>query len=271
MSKYINRHSYDIRSAFASFAEAHRFVIKHRLFRYIIGFGILFLLIFLGYILIAWQLMGSGFEMIREWHVLQNWQANFPWLKWPILIIQYTLQVIVILLLSFVYKYVVLVIGSPLFSILSEKTEELAANRKTDFSFAQLIKDIARGLQIAGRNLIRQSGFTLFFLVLSFVPVIGWLSTWIIARKDWYYYGFSMLDYSCERHRMNAKESVKFIKRHNILATINGLVFYLLLLIPILGALIAPSYCVIAATLAFLKIQENEKVQALSTTDAAVR
>lgn len=270
MSSYFQRHASDIQFGFASFAEAHRFVVKHNLFKYIIGFGIIFLLIFIGYILIAWSLMGTGFEMIRNWDVLQNWQSNYPWLKWPILIIQYTLQLIVILLLSFVYKYVVLVIGSPLFSILSEKTEELAANRKTNFSLGQLFKDILRGLQIAARNLIRQSGFTLVFMILSFVPVVGWLSTWVIARKDWYYYGFSMLDYSCERHRMNAKESVRFIKRHNILATINGLVFYLLLLIPVLGALVAPSYCVIAATLAFLKIQENEQTQTLSTSDAPI-
>jgi CysZ protein len=64
-----------------------------------------------------------------------------------------------------------------------------------------------------------------------------------------YFYGFSMMDYSCERHRLNMSESIHFIRQHRGMAIGNGMVFYLFMLIPILGWMLAPSYAVIAATI----------------------
>ncbi len=258
----------DLNFAFGSFIEAHKFIIKHRLLKYILLIGLFFLILFLAYIALSWKGIDYALGQVQNWAVLQNWQESYPWLYWPIVIIKYTLQTIIVLLMIFVYKYIVLFLGSPLFAYISEKTEEIAKGHTVKFSLSQLLKDIGRGIRIAVRNLVRQTLFTATFMVLSLLPVVGWIAPWIIARKDWYYYGFSMLDYSCERHRMGVRESIDFIQEHNLLATINGLVFYALMLIPILGPLLAPSYCSIAATLAFLKIQENEKIQTLSTSNA---
>ncbi len=265
---YMSTFGADLNFAFSSFIEAHHFVIRHRLFRYILGLGLFFVLIFVGYVTAAWSVMDYALDQVQHWDTLQDWQDRYHWLYWPIVILKYTLQIIVVLLMIFIYKYIVLFLGSPFFAYISEKTEEIANGTTTDFSMSQLLHDVGRGIRIALRNLVRQSLFTVTFMLLTFVPVVGWIAPWIIARKDWYYYGFSMLDYSCERHRMGVRESITFIKKHNTLATINGLVFYVLMLIPILGALLAPSYCSIAATLAFLKIKENEKSQTLLTPDA---
>jgi CysZ protein len=64
-----------------------------------------------------------------------------------------------------------------------------------------------------------------------------------------YYYGFSMLDYSSERQRLSATQSIDFIGRHRGLAIGNGMVFYAMHAIPILGWILAPAYAVVAATL----------------------
>ncbi len=259
MSKHLNTQRTDLNFAFNSFLEAHKFIIKHRMFKYILGIGFFFLLLYIAYVLSIWNLMEWGFEKIQNWPWLQHMQESYHWLTWPILILQYTLQIIVILLISFVYKYIVLIVGSPFFAYLSEKTEEIARGSSAPFNLGHLLQDVLRGVRLALRNILRQSVFTGFFTLVSFLPVVGFLAPWIIARKDCYYYGSSMLDYSCERHRMGVKESIQFVKRHNVLATINGLVFYALMLIPILGALVAPAYCSISATLAFIQIKENEK------------
>ncbi len=258
MSQYLKTQGTDLNFAFNSFFEAHRFIVKHRMFKYILGIGFFFMLLFGLYLASAWQLMEMGFKQIENWDKLQYIKDAYTWLKWPILILQYTLQILVIFLLSFIYKYLVLIVGSPFFAYLSEKTEEIALGTSTPFSLAQLVKDVGRGIRLAIRNLFRQTIFTGVFSLASFLPVIGFIAPWIIARKDWYYYGFSMLDYSCERHKMGVKESVEFMKKHHILATINGLVFYAMMIIPFLGALLAPCYCSIAATLAFIKIKKHE-------------
>nr|WP_315824904.1 EI24 domain-containing protein [Paraflavitalea speifideiaquila] len=86
-------------------------------------------------------------------------------------------------------------------------------------------------------------------LIISFIPVVGWVTPVIVLFVECYYYGFSMLDYSCERHKLSPAESIEFIGKHKGLAIGNGMVFYLMHLIPIVGWVLAPAYAVIAATI----------------------
>jgi hypothetical protein len=68
-----------------------------------------------------------------------------------------------------------------------------------------------------------------------------------------FYYGSSMLDYSLERHKLTHAQSVRYIGLHKGLAIGNGLVFFLMHLILIVGWVLAPAYAVIAATLSLHK------------------
>jgi CysZ protein len=86
-------------------------------------------------------------------------------------------------------------------------------------------------------------------LLLSLVPVVGWAAPMLAMLIECYYYGFSMLDYSCERHKLGPQESIQFISNHKGLAIGNGIVFYLMHLVPIVGWILAPAYAVVAATI----------------------
>src|SRR5690606_25151495 len=119
------------------------------------------------------------------------------------------------------------IVGSPVFAYLSEKTESILEGRDFPFSFKQLLKDIIRGIRLALRNLLWQTVYTVSILILSFIPIIGWISPLISLFVECYYYGFSMVDYSCERRRLSPAESIRFIGEHKGLAIGNGLLFYL--------------------------------------------
>ena len=125
-------------------------------------------------------------------------------------------EMMVRLILIFFYfslfKYLFLIIGSPVFAYLSEKTESIIENRDFPFSFRQLMKDIARGIRLALRNTLWQSVFTVSILILSFFPVVGWVTPVIMLFVECYYYGFSMLDYSCERHKLSPSESINTLR-----------------------------------------------------------
>jgi len=159
------------------------------------------------------------------------------------------LWLILMLFYFSLFKYVWLIIGSPIFAYLSEKTEAIKEGKDYPFSFPQLLKDIFRGIKIALRNTLWQSVYLISLLILSFIPVVGWIVPVFALLIECYYYGFSMLDYSLERHRLTAAESIHFIGHRKGLAIANGLVFYGIHLIPVIGWLFAPSYAVIAATL----------------------
>lgn len=128
------------------------------------------------------------------------------------------------------------------------------------FNFKQLMKDIWRGIRIALRNLLWQTVYVLSIFILSFIPLFGWIAPLAALLVECYYFGFSMLDYSSERNKLSSSQSIEFIGRHKGLAIGNGMVFYLMHMIPILGWLLAPSYAVVAATISLLTARKTQVI-----------
>jgi CysZ protein len=62
-----------------------------------------------------------------------------------------------------------------------------------------------------------------------------------------------MLDYNCERNKMDVKQSSQLINSQKGLAIGNGLVMYLSLLIPFIGVMFIAPLSAVAASIAFYK------------------
>ncbi|MEY3376647.1 MAG: hypothetical protein RL463_957 [Bacteroidota bacterium] len=60
---------------------------------------------------------------------------------------------------------------------------------------------------------------------------------------------------------MKMEESIDFIGRHKGLAIGNGIIFYLMHSIIIVGWVLAPAYAVIAATISMQEIKDNKAFQ----------
>jgi CysZ protein len=155
------------------------------------------------------------------------------------------------------FKYIFLIVCSPLFSYLSEKTEAIIEGRKFPFNPLQLIKDMVRGIKIAVRNSLWQTVYILSIVICSLIPVLGWLTPIMAILIECYYYGFSMLDYSMERNKKSEAESIFFIGNHKGLALGNGMMFYLMHFIPVVGWILAPTYAVVAATISLHPLKQK--------------
>lgn len=153
------------------------------------------------------------------------------------------------------FKYLFLIIGSPVFAWLSEKTEAIISNTNYPFDFNKYLNDIRRGIQIALRNTLWQTVYFVTILFLSLVPFIGWASPVLAIFVECYYFGFSMLDYTSERKGLSSSASIDFIGDHKGLAIGNGMVFFIMHAILFVGWVIAPGYAVVAAT---LSLQESK-------------
>ncbi len=167
------------------------------------------------------------------------------------------LWLLIMLFYFSLFKYIWLIVGSPVFSYLSERTQAIIEEKEFKTDFKQLIKDIGRGVKLSLRNMLWQTVYTISLLLLSLFPVIGWITPLIALFVECYYYGFSMMDYSCERQKLNASQSVEFIAKHKGLAIGNGLVFYLMHAAILVGWIVAPAYAVIAATLSLYKVSRE--------------
>ena len=242
-----------------SFFDAHRFISKNKLWKWIFLPGLAYsLLFFVGLIYFGKTSFGAT-EYILLKTGLKSWldSLNQSWISFLFIFA----QIIIIIVLFFFYfslfKYIFLIIASPVFAYLSEKTESILLGKEFPFSFSQLLSDIVRGVRLALRNMLWQTVYLIAILIFSFIPLVGWISPVIALLIEFYYFGFSMLDYSSERNKLNTAQSIALIGRHKGLAIGNGMCFYAMHLLPILGWVLAPSYSVVAATLSLHKAKND--------------
>jgi len=238
--------------AFQSYVKAHHFISKHRLWKWILIPGVLYAILFsIGIFLflessntaVSWlsRVIGVG----RFLHHQQSAFLSFLFVMGEMMV-----RLVLIFFYFSLFKYLFLIIGSPLFAYLSLQTEALINGKEQNITFGpQLWQDIGRGVRLALRNSLWQTVYTISILLLSFFPVVGWITPVISTFVECYYYGFSMLDYSCARHKLSPAASIAYIGQHKGLAIGNGMVFYGMHLIPVLGWVLAPAYAVIASTI----------------------
>ena len=89
--------------------------------------------------------------------------------------------------------------------------------------------------------------------ILGFIPVIGILSGFLLFFVQSYYAGFGNMDYTLERH-LGYSKSVQFVSDHRGIAIGNGMVFMLMLLIPVIGIILVLPLSVTAASTETVKI-----------------
>ena len=245
--------------AIQAYAQAHEFIKKHKLWKWILIPGILYTLLFLLGMYFFSHTSGNFIEWMSLKTGLKNWldRLNNGFLGFLFAMGTFLLWLLLLLLYFSLFKYFFLIVGSPLFAYLSEKTEANIEGKDFPYSLMQMAKDIARGIRIAARNSLWQTVYMLSILFLSLLPLIGWLTPILAVLIECYYYGFSMLDYSMERHKKTATESIYYISRHRGLAIGNGIVFYMMHLLPFVGWVLAPAYAVVAATLSIYPLKEQ--------------
>lgn len=211
-----------------AYVSAIAYIKKHKLYWYIPIPAVLMLIIYS---------IGSN---IAEWQ--SSWDpelgcttcANMNETVWFLL--KLLISITVGLLLMKFAKYIVVIVLSPMLSILSQVVERQVTGNKYPFSLRQTIHDVKRGVRIALRNVMWEY---VFFLVILIVTFFGWDSpekspvfyaTYIIG---FFYYGFSFIDYINERRRLDIDQSIHFMRNHRGLAIAIGFVYSVLILVPV--------------------------------------
>lgn len=242
-----------------SYFKAHEFIQKHKLWKWILIPGILYAVLFGVSMYFFSQSATAVIEYLSTQTGLQSWinKLQDSWIGFLFTMGGVILWLVLMLLYFSLFKYIWLIIGSPVFSFLSEKTASIIEGKTFDFQLKQYLSDVVRGVRVAARNTLWQTVYIISIILLSLFPFIGWASPMIAIALECYYYGFSMLDYSCERQKMSVEKSIDFIGKHKGLAIGNGIVFYLLHCIIIVGWVVAPAYAVIAATISMHQIEKK--------------
>lgn len=226
----------------ASYYKAGEMILKHNLWYYFI-----FPTVFLIFILLERDVLLNSIKDVRF--------DQLPADNWDFEVLLVSLKAIGFFLLKYLYGNVVLILSVPFLAMLSVSIEKTLTGNKYPFSFKQLLKDIRRGANVAVTNMIIQMLFIAgWYLLLLIFPVMQPASEIVVFCIGFYFYGFSFMDYTNERRRLNLEESMKFIRAHSGMAiAIGGVFATMFTYIPYAGVVIAPVMGVAAATFAVHK------------------
>lgn len=241
--------------AIQSWSEAHRFIQQHKLWKWILIPGIIYTALFVVGMYFFWTSADEAVSWASEQMRIENWlqQKRSEWLSFFFVMMRIMLWLILVLFYFSLFKYLILIIGSPVFAYLSEKTEAIIGGREHSFNWAELRKDAARSVRMALRNAGWQTIYLVGLVFMSLLPLVGWITPVIALFVECYYYGFSMLDYGFARSNFTQQQSIRFIGRHKGLAIGNGVLFYLMHA----AIIVAPAYAIIAATLSVHRVKNS--------------
>ncbi|MES2882893.1 MAG: EI24 domain-containing protein, partial [Bacteroidota bacterium] len=145
--------------AVQSFFEAHNFIRQHKLWKWIVIPGLIYTLLFLVGMYFFWNSSDSAITWLSRQIGLEAWlqRLRSGWISFLFVMVGMMLRLVLVFFYFSLFKYLFLIIGSPVFAYLSEKTSSIIEGRDFPFSMQQLMKDAWRGIKLAVRNSLWQT------------------------------------------------------------------------------------------------------------------
>ncbi len=239
---------------------AHKFIMEHKLWRWMIVPGLLYAFLFF----IGMNYFSQSSSFFIEWIILKtglkSWvdSLSSDWLGFFITMGSFWLWFTLLLLYFTLFKFIFLLLFAPLFSYLHLRIDAIQKNTAFVFSFTAYRKHISRAALLSITNMLWQTVYLIPIIIVCTLPLIGWFTPIFTILMECYFLGYAMFDYSLASENKSRIAAATFTSNHKGLPIGNGIVFYLLHLIPIVGWITAPFYALIAAHINTLEIKEND-------------
>ncbi len=173
-----------------------------------------------------------------------------PWLEsflqgdsWFFKLIAWLIKPLLITVLAittvFIYSIVGGIIISPFLDFLSEKVEVVEGGESFDepFSLANMLGDIVRTLKNMIKLLLVLLLINLLLFIFNLIPGVAIIITFLNFLFASFFYGFQFFDYPLERRRYTFGDKFYICRKYFFSVAGNGMAFFLLSLIPVIGFL----------------------------------
>lgn len=232
-----------------AYRHAHKLVWQEGMWKHLIIPGLLSMLYFP---VVIGGLFGGTFIGVQELSakIGEKWLPNevAEGVAWGL---SFIIGLLGIYLAFLLYRSIVMVIYAPFIGLISETAEEkFHGNKGPGFSVGGLAYDIYRGTMVSGFTLIISLILTVVCWLLWLLPIVGaviYFAGMLVIQA--YFAGAAFMDPVLERRRVGIRASLAHSYRHKWHAMGNGTGFMLMMLVPIIGWFLAPSYGIIAAAI----------------------
>ena len=158
----------------------------------------------------------------------------------------------------FIHKHLALILLAPFLGTIAEETLKAVKGKdfvKTSLSVGQ---SFARSARINLQYILREMLANILFFACGFVPVIGSLISAVgMFLTQSRFLGYGLMDFPLENRGLSLVDSDAFVKERKSLSIGLGSGYLLLMMIPLVGWMFAPTFGTIAGTLK--AIDELEK------------
>ena len=232
---------------------------QHRMWKWMIVPGIIYAVLFL----LGMNYFSQSSSFFIEWIILKtglkSWVDSLSsdligffitmgsfWLWFTLLLLYFTL-----------FKFILLALFSPFFAYLHLRIAAIQKNEPFQFHWTPYRKLVFRALALSLTNMLWQAVYLVPIILVCTIPIIGWFTPIFTILMECYFFGYAMLDYGLATENKTRLVAATYVSRHKGLPIGNGIIFYLLHLIPLIGWMTAPFYALIAAHLNTQEIKDN--------------
>lgn len=187
------------------------------------------------------------FYSFIERHLEIETEGNI-WTSFTFWMLNILIRIGFLLIYFAVFKYIILVVLSPILAYMAEKINRILNPQLETLSNSELLSNTLKGIALAIINFLKEIVLTLILMLLTFFfPIIAPFTAPLIIIIHMYYYGYSLVDYFIELKNYNFSKRIKTIRQTRLFNFLIGLSFYFIFLIPFIGWVLAPIICVILA------------------------
>ncbi len=232
---------------------------QHRMWRWMIIPGIIYAFLFVtgityfsqtSSLFIEWIILKTG---LKSWvDALGNDLIGFFitmgsfWLWFTLLLFYFAL-----------FKFIFLILFAPIFSYQHLRIAAIQNNEMFEFKWVDYISLVIRAIKLSLTNMLWQIVYLIPIILVCTIPIIGWFTPIFTILMECYYFGYAMLDYGLATEKKSRISAANYVSTHKGLPIANGIVFYIMHLVPVIGWMTAPFYALIAAHLNTQEIKDN--------------
>jgi len=178
-----------------------------------------------------------------------TWGAVLGWLAGVVAFL------VVVVIGSFTFGMIAVVIAAPFNEVLSQKTERLLTGSTGEVKDRSLAADMARAGLAAVKLFALEMLVILPALLLLLLPVIGAV---LFAVPAGFFLAMAYLDYPLDRRKLRLRDKLAFCRRHGAEVMGFGLAVYAAMLVPFVNVLMIPAAAV-GATRLYLDAAAGER------------
>ena len=183
---------------------------------------------------------------------------NNNWLGFFITMGSFWLWFTLLLFYFALFKYLFLIFFAPLFAYLHLRIVAIQKAIPFIFNKRAYFRLVGRSILVNLNNMLWQTVYLIPIVLVCTLPVVGWFTPLFTILMESYFLGFAMMDFGLATEKQNKNLAAAYLSRHKGLPIGNGIVFYLLHLLPIIGWITAPFYALVAAHLNTQEIKDTE-------------